>query len=366
MANAPLIFQGVSLDTAYQSLSGAGIHADVAKEIIGIWVGEAVKRGRRFDYSHAFPAADADCAPEPFKRSFEHKDWVDGESIVQAQESPSEKGFNDRFHRIEKDLDGLGTLVARAFSCQNEMRAGLAEALLEIAAELNRLNADITELRKTSSPPPFASPLRPGLQFIGKSNYFGKQMMVWQDPDGRLLNLPDPSAVSIPGTLEPRGPKVAEVFGRDEDIRNSFGGPVTKREIVEKFGDRLTSDGTRLGEALASLPDEHSFANLDAVVTKLADQDAALVQGLGGEEALRNSVGVAAGAAVTTAPVDRVGGITPDMAEALSAEGIKTVADLSSVTPEKIVEIGAAKGIAIDAGKASRIATMGKFLGRFG
>jgi predicted flap endonuclease-1-like 5' DNA nuclease len=365
MAN-PLSFQGVALDNAYQGLASAGVHADVAKEIIGIWVGEAVKRGRRFGYSQDFPAKDADCEPAPFKRSFEHKDWVDGESIVQAQESPSEKGFNDRFHKIEHDLDALGSLAAKAFTCQAEMRAGLAEALSQIAAELNRLNADVTELRKGSSLPPFSSPVNKGLQFIGKTNYFGKQMMVWQDPEGRLVNLPDPSAVTLPPAADPRGPKVAEVFGRDDDIRKAFTGAVTKKDIVEKFGDRISQDGTRLGDALASIPDDQAFPNLDAVVTKLADQDAALITGLGGESALRSSVGVAAGEAVSSAEVGRVAGVTPEIAKVLEDAGVKTVADLNTVTPEHIMEVSHASGVAMDAGRAARIATMGRVLGRFG
>lgn len=365
MADIPLSFHGVRLDTAYQSLSNAGIHAEIAKEIIGTWVGEAVKRGRRFDYSHLFPAEDAACDPDPFARTFEHKDWVDGENVVQAEESPSEKGFNDRFHRIEDDLDRLGALVAQSFTCMHDMRSSLAARLSEIAAELNRLNADVTELRKGSSPPPFASPLGNGLQFIGKTNYFGKQMMVWQDPDGRLVNLPDPGAITLPTAVDPRGPKVAEVFGRDADIRTTLAGPVTKREIVEKFGERLTRDGVRLVDALATLPDEQTFPSLDAVIEKLADQDVALIEGLGEVEALRSSIGVAAGEEVSGASIDRVGGVTPEIAEALTAEGIRTVADLTAVTPERLLEIGRDRGVAIDGGRAASIAAHGRVLGRF-
>lgn len=365
MADSTLTYQGLNVEATYQRLAGAGMHSDVAREIIGLWIGQAARQGRRFGYSLDFPAHVPACDPAPFARSFEHKDWVDGESIVQAEDTPSEKGFNDRFHRIERDLDRLGALIAQAFICMNAMRERLSVSLGEVSAELNRLNADVADLRRDAAPPAVTGPLSRGLQFIGRTDYFGKRVMVWQDPEGRLVNLPDTGAISVPTAVEPRGPKVAEVFGRDEDIRRELTGPINKRQLVERFGDRLTQDGTRLADLLVTLPDEQNFTSLDALVDRLGDQDVALIQGFGGEAALRNSVGVAAGQKVAGAAVTQVAGVTPELAAALSASGVRTVAELKALSPERVVEIGRDKGVAVNRGNAARLVAMSKLLQKF-
>ena len=91
-----------------------------------------------FKYNQDFPAVDADSIAR-FQRSFTHIDWIDGESIVQAQSTPIEEGFNARFHKIEQDLDSLGTDVKQAFSEINQMRSSLFALLTEIQTEFNRL-----------------------------------------------------------------------------------------------------------------------------------------------------------------------------------------------------------------------------------
>ncbi|PSB46486.1 hypothetical protein C7B80_12930 [Cyanosarcina cf. burmensis CCALA 770] len=91
-----------------------------------------------FKFNQDFPAVDVD-AISKFTRSFIHIDWVDGESLVQAQETPTEEGFNARFHKIEKDLDALGNDVKQAFSDINQMRSSLFALLNEIQVEFNRL-----------------------------------------------------------------------------------------------------------------------------------------------------------------------------------------------------------------------------------
>lgn len=45
--------------------------------------------------------------------SFAHQDWVDGEDVGQAEQTTGEDGFNTRFHRIESDLDALGSDFAQ-------------------------------------------------------------------------------------------------------------------------------------------------------------------------------------------------------------------------------------------------------------
>lgn len=81
------------------------------------WIHNVVGAQRTFSYVQPFPTSDAACAVPPFKRTFEHRDWFDGQSVVQAQETPDEAGFNARFHQIETDLDRLGGDVATLVPC---------------------------------------------------------------------------------------------------------------------------------------------------------------------------------------------------------------------------------------------------------
>jgi hypothetical protein len=80
-----------------------------------------------------------------FTRTFEHLDWLDFESLVQAGKTPEESGINDRFHRIEADLDALGDNVRRAFVCLETLRAQLRVCLNEIVTVLNAKDKDNKE-----------------------------------------------------------------------------------------------------------------------------------------------------------------------------------------------------------------------------
>src|SRR5687767_2362392 len=89
-------------------------------------------------------ATEPGCA-YTFTRTFEHVDWVDFESLVQAGKTPEESGINDRFHRIEADLDALGDNVRRAFVCLEALRAQLRVCLNEIVTVLNAKEKDNKE-----------------------------------------------------------------------------------------------------------------------------------------------------------------------------------------------------------------------------
>ena len=87
---------------------------------------------------------DPGCA-YTFTRTFEHVNWLDFESLVQAGKTPEESGINDRFHRIEADLDALGDNVRRAFVCLETLRAQLRVCLNEIVTVLNAKEKDNKE-----------------------------------------------------------------------------------------------------------------------------------------------------------------------------------------------------------------------------
>ena len=119
-------------DAIYQHLTKNGLSTVDAGILVGSWIYHNFGAGQRtFKYGADFAAVAAACAPA-FARSFRHVDWIDGESVVQAQTSTGEDGFNMRFHRIENDLDALGRDISKVFACVAEMRSALHDRLDEL------------------------------------------------------------------------------------------------------------------------------------------------------------------------------------------------------------------------------------------
>lgn len=89
-----------------------------------------------FNWDTDFPIDDPNCVAL-FARTFDHIDWIDGESIVQAESTPTEEGFNSRFNKIIADLEALGTDSTTAMACMATMRESLFRRFNEIAAEFS-------------------------------------------------------------------------------------------------------------------------------------------------------------------------------------------------------------------------------------
>jgi hypothetical protein len=92
-----------------------------------------------FRFDTEFPRTDPECTPR-FSRNFEHIDWIDGESIVQAESTMIDEGFNSRFRKIITDLDALCNDARQALACAAGMRQSLHDLLGELEAELQRLD----------------------------------------------------------------------------------------------------------------------------------------------------------------------------------------------------------------------------------
>jgi hypothetical protein len=90
------------------------------------------------------PASDAGNGYN-FVRTFQHRDWIDGESLVQAGKTPEEGGINERLHKIEADLDALGDNVRRAFIAVETLRAQVSICLNQIVTILNAKDKDAKE-----------------------------------------------------------------------------------------------------------------------------------------------------------------------------------------------------------------------------
>src|SRR5690349_14139057 len=178
---------GLSADEVYQTIRNTGISEVDAKLLVSNWIFQNyLTLHRTFGYVTAFPASMPACVPDPFARSFVHRDWVDGEDLVQAAGSANDDGFNARFHHIEADLDALGAKIATVAQCMADMRESLRSLLDEIAAELNRIDSDLGSVKGPSGwkPPAIAgvATAAGGGQIVGLQ--FATQALAGQLPPG--------------------------------------------------------------------------------------------------------------------------------------------------------------------------------------
>ncbi|MFT8244998.1 hypothetical protein [Roseomonas sp. BN140053] len=353
-----LSYGNTTADQVYTAITAQGVSAYDARFIAVHWLYDNVwNTGRSFAYSQPVAATDAACAPAPFRRSFDHVDWVDGESTVQAGATPGgDEGFNARLHKVEADLDALGALSAQGFSCVNGLRASLSRALDEIRAELNRLNADIAQLKRGTGNGPVIGPIVKGPRLVGTVNFAGQQRLAWELASGEVLTVPQAVKSVADAVVNPatRAPGVAEVLAGNDDIRRDFGGAVKVRDLLDKYGNRLTSDGRPLSDLLGSLAPDESFTDLDAVVTRLTEMDASLAKGLGTAAGVRQQLGQTTGD-LGTVQVGRFEGLPSGLADALDAQGVKTLKDLSQLDAGKLSGIAASKGITLNTGSAGAI-----------
>lgn len=168
-----LAFVGSTDTQAFlDNASAAGLTAEQTQLAFANYIFETLgSRRRRFDYATPFSDSDPDLAAQ-FVRSFVHGDWIDGESTVQAGPSPGEQGFNERFHRIEDDLDALAADLARLIEAVSEMRAAIHARQQELKSAINIIHGDVHELKQHHDDggvfqPPFTAfptfPIQPGV-----------------------------------------------------------------------------------------------------------------------------------------------------------------------------------------------------------
>ena len=349
-----LELEGKSPSAVYAELVEGGIRPNDAAVLVGSWIFENFGKAKRtFNYSEAFAETDANCAVQ-FNRSLQHQDWVDGESVVQAQQTPGEEGFNLRFHQIENDLDAIRGDLTRAFTCMAGMRASVNHLLSEIRTEINRINNDVFQCCNAAPPtgPTFPGNFPPLLEmpnFLGVTKFGEKNVSLWRTDRGIFI-LP---------TVETIGPEVigddrvtrpgiaARLIAENPAINESFPQAFAKKELIRKFGTVATAEGRQLQDLLRILPEDARYPSLDAMINDLADREAA---------ALRTTTGVEPAVAavfgletpketVATASLERFATIPAAARAALLRRGVDTVQALAQTEPKKIAEILQAEGI---------------------
>ncbi len=349
----------MSASELYQTIVEKGISEAEAAVIVGDWIHEHYGQGRHtFTYSEEFAAEDTSCTHKG-GRIFHHDDWQDGESVVQAEETAGEEGFNRRFHRIEDDIDRLDGDVAKAFTCMATMRRSLHDLLNEIRTEINRLNDFLYDLGdKVDAGPDYSIDNNLHLDrytsgtglYVGKTTY-GKEILdVFKTDRGLVIvpSIPTPGPGPVEEERVRRAAGLARYLAEDEAVREAFTGKtVTKKELVERFGDVRTKSGQTVAELVEILPEAGRYRTLDQVVEAVTEREAAVLRTTGAAgKVIATALGVEApGQTIAQAGVDRMTTIPAEARAALLQRGIDTVGKLAAASASDVTHLLAEEGV---------------------
>jgi hypothetical protein len=354
---------GMSADQMYLRIQDAGVNSADAAIMVAEWINESVWHvPSDFNYHTTFPGVNADCEVG-FTRTFQHSDWVDGQSVVQAEESLSEQGFNTRFHKIEDDLDSLGAGLAQLSLCMAEMRSGLRALLDEIRAELNRrptapppgVVVDRPDDIVVTKPPHVKIPdwrVNPPI-YLGTTEYFGVDVHVWETEAG-VITLPTVNPIALGGVGNVRVQRtqtLATLVAQSRPLQAAIGRGATKADLVKQFGEVRAPDGQSFTSLVGILPDDARFDSTEGLIQQVASHEAAALRTTpGGTESIAASLGTSNFA---DAPLGRLQMVPGGALEALERAGIDTVAKLAQASPKEVAGIASAQAPGVTQADAS-------------
>lgn len=346
MALDEIEIEGMNVNDVYSNILQAGVTQARANEFVGSWLlVNAGKTRRTFDYKTDFPATEADCVSH-FHRSFVHRDWQDGEDLVQAEQSAGEDGFNVRFHKIENDLDGLGADVAEVFLCLAEMRSSLRSLFDEIKTELNTIEGDLATLKAGVQTGPSVGPAKFGGQYVGTTQFLGNYVDVFQDATGQMILTPGIKVTGGTGgpVVDPeerlgRATTFASFAATNEAFRGLFAGnkTVTKDQVLKAVGNALV-DGVAVSDLIDILPSTSRFSSPESFAAGLAEREGLALRTSGtGDAAVASALGFQGGiGAVGDASIHDFQVVPANARTALAAGGITSVGALAKMAPAAV------------------------------
>lgn len=361
MASNQINFDGVTITQLYDTFVTGGISPSDAAVMVSSWIYENVgKTHRVFNYVQPFPEVEAGCQSSLFARTFHHDDWVDGEDVVQAGSTTGELGFNERFHRIEADLDHLGADVAKAFSCMVAMRAALRHLLDEIRAEINRLH-DTTHEWQVLTPtidkiPNYTSVLDFG-KYMGTQKFLDKTVSIWQTKTGTLI-LPAVESLGVDVVIGPKlknAAMISRFVADNPKIREQFSRDFALDDFLQVVGDEQASDGRAVRELLKVLPAKAQFQNVDHMLAETGEREAAIVRTtMGAQSAVSAALGIDAELEqIGDADVAKLGTVPTKARTALVKFGVNTVGMLADLDPPAVLRVMQSAGVNATAGDAA-------------
>ena len=368
MALDTLQLEGLPISDMMTQIKGAGVGQAEASVILGNWlIQQGASQQRVFNYQTAFAGSEGACV-ETFIPVFQHADWVDGESVVQAQASADDEGFNTRFHKIEDDFKAVRVDLSQAFACMAEMRSEIRSLLDELRTQINLINSDLYNLAPKQThvePPRYIAPFdTAATKFIGATKYFDQDVNIWQTSQGTIM-LPAIAPVPSNPAVDPRVAGtvgLGEFVATDAGFQKTFGGKaITKADLVKNFGTQMLDNGMTVADAVSILPDSTSYATPDALVSDLAERQAGAIRSAGGTDVVNAVLGVqGADGAAASASVANLPGMTAETAAALKQGGITTVAQLASADTATLNKTLTTGNVTLNAGSLARMTTLAR------
>lgn len=331
---------------------------------------------RHFVYSSLQPGIDPVAGLPAFARTFSHQDWVDGESVVQASESPDDKGFNWRFNAIAADLDALNADTKNLFQALVAARNALYQALQDVAAELNRLDADVATLqqRLPAGTPPWLLNVADSPQFLGVRELDGGKVTMWKTGTGVMV-LPGVDTVGLQDTVTQRlatGGLIARFAGSNQQFAADVSGGMAVKDLAAKWGDQPLGDGRTIGQALAVLPQDSTFTAPQAVVDAVNGQEQAFIRStVGAISAVNTVTGVTSEGAplkdISTGVIaGAVAGAPSNLSAGLAKAGLTNIADIAGTNAGDLVTKLGSQGVTIDQTQAAELTARASMLAGLG
>jgi len=151
MSDEQLVY-GVPAHTIVEALRGAGVAEDDVVAVLGRAIarssgpGLAATVSPPFVFQTSVPQTAPQCELH-FEPGFTHPDFVDGVTVVQAGETPTEIGFNHRFHAIETDLGGVAEALRTVSNCIKELRLELFGVVQELQVKITAIDRRIDPIK---------------------------------------------------------------------------------------------------------------------------------------------------------------------------------------------------------------------------
>jgi hypothetical protein len=327
---------------------------------------------RHFTFSAPLPTSDTGQCSPTFARTFSHQDWTDGESVVQAGESADDKGFNWRFNAIAADLDALHADTIHLYQCMVVLRTALAEALQDVAAELNRLDADTANA--TQKLPPentWKIDISNAPQFMGVRTLDEQKVTMWKTDQGVLV-LPGVDTVGLTETVSQRlatGALISRAAGDNPDFAKTLAAGTSVAELVKTFGTVPLGDGRTLAQGLSVLPPNSTFTSVDAAVAAVNTQEQAFLRSTVGAVAAVNALTGVTSEGAPLATIDlstvvaKVPGAPVGLSAGLAKAGIASITDLVALTPTQLQRQLRTQQVTISQAQASEMITRASMIG---
>jgi hypothetical protein len=143
---------GVPAHTIVDALRGAGVAEDDVIAVLGRAIARSAGAGIAsvatppFVFQTTVPQQAPQCELH-FEPTFTHPDFIDGVTVVQAGETPTEIGFNRRFHAIETDLGGVAEALRTVSNCIKELRLELFGVVQELQVKITTIDHRIDPLK---------------------------------------------------------------------------------------------------------------------------------------------------------------------------------------------------------------------------